>query len=138
MLTYLRFIGITALAIAASVQIGFAAPQTHFAASIFNAGGQQIGSVNFVPQNAGGVEMVLTTNGLPPGNYEMRISNATACPAPSGDMIADLPMLMVDARGNGAVTAYMPSLSLDGANAILAHAITIGSPSIACGVIGSP
>ncbi|MGH7716789.1 MAG: hypothetical protein ACREML_12425 [Vulcanimicrobiaceae bacterium] len=136
MLTYLRLIGMTALGLAASAQIALATPQEHYAASLFNAGGQQIGSVNFVPQAAGGLEMVLTTNGLPAGNYAMRISAATACPA-TGDMIADLPALTVDPRGNGAVTAYMPSLTISGANAILGHAIAIGAPSIACGVIGS-
>ena len=67
----------------------------------------------------------------------MRISTSTACPA-NDDMIAALPDLLVDSRGNGAVTAYLPSLSIAGANAILTHSIAIGSPAIACGVIGSP
>lgn len=136
MLTYLRLIGLTALAVALSTHIALATSQEHYSASIFNTGGQQIGSVNFVPQISGGLELVLTTNGLPPGNYAMRISSATACPA-TGDMLADLPTLTVDPRGNGAVTTYMPSLSISSANAILGHAITIGAPSIACGVIGS-
>src|SRR5579872_835571 len=139
MLTYLRLIGIAAVALAASLstaQLALATPQEHYVAPIFNAGGQQVGSVNFVPQDAGGIEMVLTTTGLTPGVYAMKISNATACPA-SGDMIASLPELFVDSRGNGAVTAYLPSVSMTGASPIMAHAITIGAPSIACGVIGS-
>src|SRR5580658_3823835 len=136
MLTYLRLIGTTAVAAAAflfTAQIALATPQQHFVAPIFNAIGQQVGSVNFVPQDAGGVEMVLTTTGLLPGDYAMQISNATTCPA-DGDMIAALPGVSVDSLGNGAVTAYLPSISMNGANPIFAHAITIGSPSIACGV----
>ncbi len=139
MVTHLRLIGITAVAAAAflfTAQLALATPQEHYVAPIFNAVGQQVGSVNFVPQNAGGIEMVLTTTGLTPGVYDMTISNATACPA-NGDMIAALPELFVDSRGNGAVTAYLPSVNVAGANPILAHAITIGSPSIGCGVIGS-
>jgi hypothetical protein len=137
MLTSLRFLGLTAAAVLACMQIALAAPQSHYIAPIFNADGQQVGSVNFVPQDAGGVEMVLTSTGLEPGVYSMQISNSTACPA-SADMIAALPDLLVDSRGNGAVTAYLPSLSITGANPIMARTIAIGSPSIACGVIGSP
>ena len=137
MLTSLRFIGLTAAAVLASMQIAFATPQEHYVAPIFNAGGQQVGSVNFVPQDTGGVEMVLTMTGMTPGVYAMHISNATACPA-NGDVIAALPELFVDSRGNGAVTAYLPSVSMTGSNPIMAHTITIGAPSVACGVIGSP
>ena len=136
MLTYLRLTLITAVALGASFGIATATPQVHYAAPIFNNGGQQVGSVNFVPQDTGGTEMVLTTAGLPPGVYTMSISGATACPA-SSDTIASLPGLFVDSRGNGAVTAYLPSVSINGANPILAHTITIGSPAIACGVIGN-
>jgi len=136
MLTYLRLIGLTAAAVAASMQLALATPQEHYVAPIFNAGGQQVGSVNFVPQDAGGIEMVLTTTGLTPGVYAMKISNATACPA-SGDMIASLPELFVDSRGNGAVTAYLPSVSMNGPSPVMAHAITIGAPAVACGVIGN-
>ncbi|HEY1727105.1 MAG TPA: hypothetical protein VGG22_01845 [Candidatus Baltobacteraceae bacterium] len=119
------------------MQIALATPQEHYVAPLFNAGGQQVGSVNFVPQDAGGIEMVLTMTGMTPGVYAMRISNATACPA-NGDMVAALPELFVDSRGNGAITAYLPSVSMTGANPIMAHAIAIGAPSVACGVIGSP
>jgi len=121
--------------VVASAQIALATPQEHYVAPIFNSGGQQVGSVNFVPQEAGGIEMVLTTAGLPPGVYPMKISSSTACPA-NGDMIAALPDLFVDSRGNGAVTTYLPSISITGANAIMAHTIAIGSPAVACGVIG--
>ncbi len=117
MLTYLRFIGMTAALVVASIprRPVWQHRKTHFVAPIFNAGGQQVGSVNFVPQDAGGTEMVLTMTGMPPGDYAMSISNATACPA-SGDMIAALPGVSVDSRGNGAVTAYLPSISMNGAN----------------------
>ena len=137
MLTSLRFIGLTAAAVLASMQVALATPQEHYVAPIFNTGGQQVGSVNFVPQDAGGIEMVLTTTGLPPGVYAMRISTSAACPA-NGDMLAALPDLFVDSRGNGAVTTYLPSVSMTGANPIMAHTIAIGAPAVACGVIGSP
>ena len=98
--------------------------------------------MNFVPQDQGGVEMVITTNGLPSGNYSLQLSTATACPAqPSG---ADLGILAVDPRGNGAVTTYLPNMS---ANALVGHVIVIGpnlsganSPptaAVGCGVIGN-
>jgi Cu/Zn superoxide dismutase len=137
MLTYFRLIGMTAAILLASVQIAHATPQEHYVAPIFNAGGQQIGNVNFVPQDDGGVEMVLVTSGLPTGDYAMRIRTGTSCHA-AGQMIAALPDLVVDLRGNGAVTVYLPSVSVNDANPILGHAVTIGMPAIACGIIGNP
>lgn len=132
-----------ALLLAGSSGAALAAPQVHYPASIFNTSGQQIGSVNFVPQDQGGVEMVITTNGLPTGNYDMQITSAVSCPAQAAQTTADLGVISVDPRGNGAVTAYVPTLE---ANAIVGHAFVIGpnlssvrrgSAPVACGVVGN-
>jgi hypothetical protein len=148
----LAALGAGALAVVGSpAAIALAAPILHYYAPIFNASGQQVGNVNFVPQDQGGTEMVLTTNGLPPGRYNVVMSDRSGCPSQMattpqlGQASVDLGTLRVDSAGNGAVTAYVSTLSAP--DALVGHTVLIGrnlatangtpvSP-VACGTVGN-
>lgn len=145
-------LGIAVLAVLGSpAAIAFAAPILHYYAPIFNTAGQQVGSVNFVPQDQGGTEIVLTTNGLPPGRYNISVGDQSACPSNTatplqgGQVTVDLGAFRVDAAGNGAVTSYVSTLS--GSSALVGHTFLITrnlttpngttAAPIACGAIGN-
>ena len=146
-------LGIAVLAVLGSpATVAFAAPTIHYYAPIFNGAGQQVGSVNFVPQDEGGTEMVLTTNGLPTGRYSIAVSDRSACPSNSattpqgGQAAVDLGTIRVDAAGNGAVTSYVSTLAapsaLVGRTFLIGRSLdnASGTPMapVACGAIGNP
>lgn len=127
----LAALGISAFAVLGSpAAIALAAPAIHYYAPIFNAAGQQVGNVNFVPQDQGGAEMVLTANGLPPGRYNIVISDQSGCPSQMattpqlGQVQVDLGVLRVDSAGNGAKTMYVSTLSAP--DALLGRTVLIG------------
>jgi superoxide dismutase, Cu-Zn family len=152
-----------------------------FDAPIFNLAGKQVGDARFVGQDGGGTQIVIHVSGLPPGIHGFHVHENGSCnattdaqgntvpfggagahfdPAHTGHHLGpaggghagDLPVLTVDAAGNGGLSYYAANLQTSGPDSIVGRALIIhanpdnytdtpplgGSGArIACGQIGA-
>ncbi|MBV8423657.1 MAG: superoxide dismutase family protein [Candidatus Eremiobacteraeota bacterium] len=130
-----------------------AAPNT-YEAPIVNTAGKIIGDAKFIGQSGGGTEIIVSVNGLPPGQHGMHIHEFGSCNAlrdtqgnatpfgaagghfdpqhtshhlgPNGGGHAgDLPNLTVDPSGSGGLAYFARNLNVSGADSIVGRAIVI-------------
>jgi Cu-Zn family superoxide dismutase len=178
---YGKWIGVIAgLVLLGGIGPAAIAATNTYDAPIMSAAGKLVGDARFIGQSGGGTEIIVHVSGLPPGQHGMHIHEIGSCNAlrdmagvatpfgaagghfdpkhtghhlgPNGGGHAgDLPMITVDAAGNGGFAYFAQGLDVTGTDTIVGRSIVIhanpdnytdtpplggSGPRIACGEIG--